>query len=124
MRLGDHAAARVHAQASTETFTAEWGVKRPDGRQASGTLTIVIRSFATDADRDALVAAVKKGGNAARDLLASKGYEPAFGARPLKRAIVKAVQDPLAEELLAGGYTNGSTVRCDVEGEGFKFVKM
>jgi ATP-dependent Clp protease ATP-binding subunit ClpB len=51
------------------------------------------------------------------------GYEPAFGARPLKRAIVKAVQDPLAEELLAGGYTNGSTVRCDVEGEGFKFIK-
>ncbi len=53
------------------------------------------------------------------------GYEPAFGARPLKRAIVKAVQDPLAEELLAGGYTNGSTVRCDVDGEsGFKFVKI
>jgi ATP-dependent Clp protease ATP-binding subunit ClpB len=51
------------------------------------------------------------------------GYEPAFGARPLKRAIVKAVQDPLAEELLTGGYRNGSTVRCDVEGEGFKFVK-
>jgi len=51
------------------------------------------------------------------------GYEPAFGARPLKRAILKAVQDPLAEELLAGGYSNGSTVRVDVEGEGFKFVK-
>jgi ATP-dependent Clp protease ATP-binding subunit ClpB len=52
------------------------------------------------------------------------GYEPAFGARPLKRAIVKAVQDPLAEELLSGGYTNGSTVRCDIDGgEGFKFVK-
>lgn len=51
------------------------------------------------------------------------GYEPAFGARPLKRAIVKAVQDPLAEELLAGGYANGSTVRCDVDGEGFTFVK-
>jgi len=51
------------------------------------------------------------------------GYEPAFGARPLKRAIVKAVQDPLAEELLTGGYSNGSTVRVDTEGEGFKFVK-
>lgn len=51
------------------------------------------------------------------------GYEPAFGARPLKRAIVKAVQDPLAEELLSGGYSNGSTVRCDVDGDGFKFVK-
>jgi ATP-dependent Clp protease ATP-binding subunit ClpB len=52
------------------------------------------------------------------------GYEPAFGARPLKRAIVKAIQDPLAEEILHGGYANGSTVRCDVDGaEGFKFVK-
>ena len=52
------------------------------------------------------------------------GYEPAFGARPLKRAIVKAIQDPLAEELLAGGYTNGSTVKCDVQGDdGFRFVK-
>ena len=53
------------------------------------------------------------------------GYEPAFGARPLKRAIVKAIQDPLAEEILAGGYQNGSTVRCDISGEdGFKFVKV
>ncbi len=51
------------------------------------------------------------------------GYEPAFGARPLKRAILKAIQDPLAEELLAGGYPNGSTVRVDVQGEGFTFIK-
>jgi ATP-dependent Clp protease ATP-binding subunit ClpA len=41
----------------------------------------------------------------------------------LKRAILKAVQDPLAEEILAGGYRNGSTVKCDVDGSGFKFVK-
>lgn len=51
------------------------------------------------------------------------GYEPAFGARPLKRAILEAVQDPLAEELLSGGYPNGSTVKVDVEGDGFEFVK-
>jgi len=61
---------------------------------------------------------------AAKMRLVDIGYEPAFGARPLKRAIVKAVQDPLAEEILHGGYANGSTVRCDIEGdEGFKFVK-
>ena len=59
----------------------------------------------------------------ARRMLAEEGYDPAFGARPLKRAILKAIQDPLAEELLAAGYPNGSTVRVDVEGEGFKFVK-
>ena len=52
------------------------------------------------------------------------GYEPAFGARPLKRAILKAVQDPLAEELLSGGYGNGSLVKVDIDdGDGFKFVK-
>jgi len=61
---------------------------------------------------------------AAKMRLVDIGYEPAFGARPLKRAIVKAVQDPLAEELLHGGYPNGSTVRVDVDGEGFKFVKV
>ena len=60
---------------------------------------------------------------AAKMRLVDIGYEPAFGARPLKRAILKAIQDPLAEELLAAGYPNGSTVRVDVEGEGFKFVK-
>jgi ATP-dependent Clp protease ATP-binding subunit ClpB len=62
---------------------------------------------------------------AAKMRLVEIGYEPVFGARPLKRAIVKAVQDPLAEELLSGGYTNGSTVLCDVDGDsGFKFVKV
>jgi len=60
---------------------------------------------------------------AAKMRLVDIGYEPAFGARPLKRAILKAIQDPLAEELLAAGYPNGATVRVDVEGEGFKFVK-
>ena len=60
---------------------------------------------------------------AAKMRLVDIGYEPAFGARPLKRAILKAVQDPLAEELLSGGYPNGSTVRVDVDGEGFKFIK-
>jgi ATP-dependent Clp protease ATP-binding subunit ClpB len=61
---------------------------------------------------------------AAKMRLVDIGYEPAFGARPLKRAIVKAVQDPLAEELLTGGYTNGSTVHCEIDGdEGFKFEK-
>ena len=61
--------------------------------------------------------------DAAKARLVELSYEPAFGARPLKRAIVKAVQDPLAEALLSGGYANGSTVHCDVEGEGFTFKK-
>ena len=55
--------------------------------------------------------------------LVDLGYEPAFGARPLKRAILKNVQDPLAEEILAGGYATGATVKVDIDGENFKFAK-
>jgi ATP-dependent Clp protease ATP-binding subunit ClpB len=47
----------------------------------------------------------------ARALLAEKGYDPAFGARPLKRAIQKMLQDPLAEKLLAGKIKDGVIVK-------------
>ncbi|WP_373505419.1 ATP-dependent chaperone ClpB [Aestuariivirga sp.] len=47
---------------------------------------------------------------AARSWLADKGYDPAYGARPLKRVIQKNVQDPLAEEILAGRIKDGETV--------------
>ena len=48
--------------------------------------------------------------DAARNWLAEKGYDPAYGARPLKRVIQKQLQDPLAEELLAGRIKDGDTV--------------
>ena len=51
----------------------------------------------------------------ARDWLADKGYDPAYGARPLKRVIQKNLQDPLAEELLAGRVRDGDTVKIDAE---------
>ncbi len=47
---------------------------------------------------------------AARTWLADRGYDPVYGARPLKRVIQKAVQDPLAEKLLAGEVLDGSVV--------------
>jgi ATP-dependent Clp protease ATP-binding subunit ClpB len=46
----------------------------------------------------------------AREWLADKGYDPAYGARPLKRVIQKNVQDPLAEAILAGDIRDGETV--------------
>ena len=46
----------------------------------------------------------------ARDWLAEKGYDPAYGARPLKRVIQKAVQDPLAEQILSGRIKDGQRV--------------
>jgi ATP-dependent Clp protease ATP-binding subunit ClpB len=51
---------------------------------------------------------------AARDWLADKGYDPAYGARPLKRAIQKAVQDPLAELILSGKVKDGEAVTVSV----------
>lgn len=50
----------------------------------------------------------------ARQWLADKGYDPAYGARPLKRVIQKSVQDPLAELLLAGSIHDGETVPVTV----------
>jgi ATP-dependent Clp protease ATP-binding subunit ClpB len=50
----------------------------------------------------------------ARDWLAEKGYDPAYGARPLKRVIQKSVQDPLAELLLSGAIRDGETVPVTV----------
>jgi ATP-dependent Clp protease ATP-binding subunit ClpB len=51
---------------------------------------------------------------AARTWLANKGYDPAYGARPLKRVIQKQVQDPLAEQILAGKIKDGQRVRLSV----------
>ena len=50
-----------------------------------------------------------------RSLLAEKGYDPAYGARPLKRVIQKEVQDRLAEMILAGEIADGETVRINAD---------
>jgi hypothetical protein len=48
-----------------------------------------------------------------REWLAEKGYDPAYGARPLKRTIQKSVQDPLAELILSGRIKDGEKVKID-----------
>ncbi|MFM5953217.1 MAG: ATP-dependent chaperone ClpB [Novosphingobium sp.] len=55
--------------------------------------------------------------DAAKRWLGRVGYDPVYGARPLKRAVQRYLQDPLAEKLLAGEVPDGSTVRID-EGDG------
>jgi len=50
-----------------------------------------------------------------RQWLADKGYDPAYGARPLKRAIQKNVQDPLAEMILSGEIKDGETVKLTAD---------
>ena len=58
---------------------------------------------------------------AARDYLAEVGFEPEFGARPLKRAIQREIQDPLAMQILAGAFPEGSTIHVDRGPEGLTF---
>jgi len=57
----------------------------------------------------------------AREWLADKGYDPAYGARPLKRVIQKSVQDPLAELLLAGKIKDGEKVTIAAGKQGLSF---
>jgi len=57
----------------------------------------------------------------ARQEIANRGYDPTYGARPLKRVIQQQIQNPLASELLKGEFAEGSTVRIDFDGEEFTF---
>src|SRR6186713_1821218 len=57
----------------------------------------------------------------ARDWLAEKGWDPAYGARPLKRVIQKSVQDPLAEMILAGKIKDGQKVKVSGDKLGLTF---
>jgi ATP-dependent Clp protease ATP-binding subunit ClpB len=59
----------------------------------------------------------------ARALIAREGYDPQYGARPLRRAIQRFVENPLAKRLLAGEFAAGDTVRIDVRDGALVFDK-
>ena len=59
----------------------------------------------------------------AKEKLVDEGYDPAYGARPLRRTIQRLVEDPLAEDLLQGRYTAGDTVKVDVTKDGITLLK-
>ena len=60
---------------------------------------------------------------AAKSKLAADGYDPAYGARPLKRVIQRQVQDPLAVAILEGRFCAGDTVYVDREGDELVFSR-
>ena len=60
---------------------------------------------------------------AAERWLGRVGYDPVYGARPLKRAVQRYLQDPLAEKLLGGEIPDGATVKID-EGEGALAIEV
>ncbi|MBN8480959.1 MAG: ATP-dependent chaperone ClpB [Xanthomonadales bacterium] len=59
----------------------------------------------------------------ALDLLGNVGFDPVYGARPLKRAIQQQLENPLAKEILEGRFQPGDTIRVDVEGGHLVFRK-
>src|SRR5262245_65741249 len=59
---------------------------------------------------------------AAKDLLAQEGYDPVYGARPLKRVIQPRLQNTLANEILSGRFEEGSKIIVDAKNGEFTFV--
>jgi ATP-dependent Clp protease ATP-binding subunit ClpB len=59
----------------------------------------------------------------ARAYLAEKGYDPTYGARPLKRLIQREIENELAKRLLDGTFTDGDVIRVDASGEGLTFAR-
>ena len=62
--------------------------------------------------------------DAAKETLAEAGWDPAYGARPLKRAIQRLVENPLALRLLESDFADGDTVRVDAEDGEIRFEKV
>jgi ATP-dependent Clp protease ATP-binding subunit ClpB len=59
----------------------------------------------------------------ARDLLGEAGFDPVYGARPLKRAIQQQVENPLAQRILQGVFAPGDRIRISASGGELKFAK-
>ncbi len=60
----------------------------------------------------------------AREQIMDQGYDPAFGARPIKRTIQQQLENPLAAELLAGKFVDGDTIKIDADSRKFTFEKI
>ena len=59
----------------------------------------------------------------ARKILADEGYDPAFGARPLKRTVQNMIQNPLAKDILKGSFVEGDTILVDADNGSLVFRK-
>ena len=59
----------------------------------------------------------------AKALLAEKGYDPAFGARPLKRVIQKYIQDPISRKILEEEFSDGDHIQVDLSGDSLIFKR-
>ena len=70
-----------------------------------------------------IVCELMGGTDAALDLLGAAGFDPVYGARPLKRTIQTQLENPLAQEILAGRFGPGDSIRVDVQDGQLAFVQ-
>ncbi len=80
---------------------------------------LMLKSLQKNLDRTRKI--VLEVSTAARSLICDKGYDEAYGARPLKRVIDKEIRDPLANMIVSGSLANGSAVKVDAENGKFIF---
>jgi len=59
----------------------------------------------------------------AKEFVAEHGFDPVYGARPLRRTIQKFIEDPIAEEMLKGKFTDGSQIQVKKKGDSLEFVE-
>jgi len=96
-------------------------VFHPLGREQIRTITSIQIEYLRErlADRDIGLELA----DAALDKLGEAGFDPVYGARPLKRAIQQQLENPLAQEILAGKYLPEDTIQVDVKGDALVFSK-
>ncbi len=71
-------------------------------------------------DRDIQIQLTK----GAKEFIAEKGFDPVFGARPLKRTIQRYIEDPIAEEILRGNFSDGSRIQVRKKGDVLEFIEV
>ena len=91
---------------------------RLDEKQIERIVEIQLRRLLTRLEKQNISLALT---DAARALLAREGYDPAYGARPLKRVIQKEILDPLSLEILDGRFKEGAKIEADVDGDHLVF---
>jgi len=78
-----------------------------------------VARFAARLEQQRITLALSK---SAREALAEEGYDPVYGARPLKRAITRELETPVSRLLLAGTLQEGQTLEVDHDGDHFSFI--
>src|SRR5262249_39713287 len=125
-QVADH---RKIEQAMRQTFRPEF-LNRIDEVIIFGSLTLEQVERMVDLQMHSISERLGEQGlvvhltDAAREWLANQGYDPQFGARPLRRALQRFVESPLSVQLLKGNFHRGDVVRVDADENGLQFQKQ